>query len=226
MQKLCGVLASVTNACGVVAVAAGVTFGLVACSSSAPVTTSSRSSTATASAGADATPSASPTTLSAAQTLQLESSKSVIVNVLKGLTGGVEPDPKDVDCIVAKVPPDQINQLITGALGQGKLDPTLIQPVTAAIFSCNPKGLAESVSDGLGVLPSDLTPTQRACVATATLTAIAQDPALLQKITQSTSLSALSSDERSKLVTSLKQELGSCSLSPEITDTILKGIAA
>jgi hypothetical protein len=204
-----------------VVVALMATVPLSACSSSAPP-----SQTATTAAlSATTAPSAIPTTLSSAQALQIESSKSVIVNVLKGLNGGVEPDAKDVDCIMAKVPPDQVNQLITGALGQGKLDPTLLQPVLTAIFTCNPKGLAESVSAGLGVLPSDLTPTQRECVASATLTAIAQDPALLQKITQSTSLSALSAGERSQLVASLKKELGVCSLTPEITDKILKGIA-
>ncbi len=216
-------LSSITSDTSVMVAGLILIIATSACSSSAP----GKSSTSAVSSGAVTSAAAAvPTTLSAAQTLQIESAKSVVISLLKTLNGGVEPDPKDVECITAKVPADQITQLMSAALGQGKLDPTLVQPVLTAIFSCNPRGLAESLSQGLGVLPDDLTPTQRECVASATLAAIASDPALLQKVTQSTSLSALSPTERSTLVASLKTKLSGCSLPPNVTDNILKGIAA
>jgi hypothetical protein len=164
------------------------------------------------------------TTLSAAQTLQVESSKAVIGGLLQSLNGGSAPDPKDIECVSASIDPGQMQAMMSAALGGGGADSEALQTILAAVFACNPKGLAETLSEGLGVVPADLTPEQRTCTASATLKAVSADPAVLAKLAQSTSLSALDATQRETLATSLRTELAVCSLKPETVETILNSL--
>ncbi len=165
-----------------------------------------------------------PTSLGAAQELQDESSKQIIGGLLTQLSGAPA-EQKDIDCVAAKVPPDAIAKLMSGGFAAGGApDVSAMQPLLTAIFDCNPKGLAETVSNGLGVLPSELTPEQRSCVANATLTAANADPGILAKLLGSASLSALEPEQRAKLAENIKKNLGSCSLPAAVVDKIMKGI--
>ncbi len=166
-----------------------------------------------------------PTTLSAEQTLKSESSKVIISGLLRSLNGGVDPDAKDIDCVASKISPEQIESMMASALGGGGLEGGSIQPVLTAVFSCNPKGLAETLSSGLGVLPADLSPAQQSCAALATSQAVLADPEVLTKLTQSASLSALSDKQRTALAADLRKNISGCSLDAAVVDKIVTQIS-
>jgi hypothetical protein len=134
-------------------------------------TTDAMAGETTAAAGAD------PATASALN-------DTIISQMVIGMTGEATADPADVKCISGKVPEKDIAAIMGSAGGGGSPDPAAMKSLIKAVFTCKPKGLAESfVKSTFTDIPGDVTDKQKSCLANGLFDLIGKDDSVVDAIT-------------------------------------------
>jgi hypothetical protein len=110
--------------------------------------------------------------------------ETIISQMVVGMTGEATADPADVKCIAGKVPEKDIAAIMGSAGGGGSPDPTAMKSLIKAVFTCKPKGLAESfVKSTFTDIPGDVTDKQKACLTNGLFDLIGNDDSVIDAIT-------------------------------------------
>jgi hypothetical protein len=109
---------------------------------------------------------------------------AIISQMVVGMTGEATADPADVKCISGKVPEKDIAAIMGSAGGGGSPDPTAMKSLIKAVFTCKPKGLAESfVKSTFTDIPGDVTDKQKSCLTNGLFDLIGKDDSVIDAIT-------------------------------------------
>jgi hypothetical protein len=110
--------------------------------------------------------------------------ETIISRMVVGMTGEATADPADVKCIAGKVPEKDIAAIMGSAGGGGSPDPTAMKSLIKAVFTCKPKGLAESfVKSTFTDIPGDVTDKQKSCLTNGLFDLIGKDDSVIDAIT-------------------------------------------
>jgi hypothetical protein len=122
-----------------------------------------------------------PSTAGSATTIlaaEAPSESAIFSQLITSLNGGGTPEPADVECLMAKVTGDDVKAMALGDSTNTKA----FEKVFSAIFSCNPKGLAENFTSQTFVATTEITAEQKTCIGNKLVKLIATSPDVVKAI--------------------------------------------